>query len=154
MSAHWAHQVVIMVIRHSVLTEESKKADQEKFYSTLVATVAFPIATGILGAFTMDLWNYSRALTLIAWLFVGVAFAIAYIRTFPSSRSFIALSLANEDLEHEIGSSHEDVEALEQSIELLSALNAINYSTRRMAAAYIKSPPTGLHLVPKTPSLV
>ena len=123
---------------------EAERADNEKFFATGVAVIAFPIATGILGAFTPALFGYSGFLTALAWSFVALMYGIAYFRTFPNSKSFVALSVENEKLERDLESAQSDVASLQQSIELLSTLNSINYASRRMAATFITKPPTGL----------
>jgi GAF domain len=131
-------------LRHRVLGEEARRADLEKSVATWAAVIVFLVAMAVLGAFTPDLWKYDRVLTGGAWLVLAIAYAFAYFRTFPSTRSFVTLAVNNEQLEQDVRDLTTSLEALQRSIGLLSFLDSLNFSSRRMATAYIQNTPKTL----------
>lgn len=126
-----------MNLRRHVLKNGARVADTEKYISHFIGMIVFPGATGVLGAFTSELWKYSPTLCWIAWLLLLGGFAAILLRNFPAARSFAALAISCENLERHVEELEFDRDELVGSIELQVYHNRISLASIRLAASCV-----------------
>ncbi|MEM9749426.1 MAG: GAF domain-containing protein [Pseudomonadota bacterium] len=118
---------------------ERRSADQRLF----AAMILFPILTAALGVVSTWLWSVERALTIGAWVFVFILYAVIWYKSSPKSEPVLALILANSDLRADVEALNELTAELEASEFVQAQKSNAAFYLRQMSAEYISQ---GLHV--------
>jgi len=126
--------------RRAVLRREADKKRAEGFVAQATFYAFLPIVDALAGVFTPSLLEKLGAFPVAFMWLVLIIFHVAFWwRVRPSSQSLLKLLVENENREDEVKRLEESVSGLSQSIELLSAVVTLNYSTRRMVVKYVQN---------------